>query len=386
MSGEAEGAPLTPESPVSHKIEPAMLEQYYESIKDPFDETQAGLEHKTPIGYFVLLFVLCLVPAIPYGLSRLVAWVSGHRKFSFTGIHVDASSFVFWWVVSFTVSLLLLILVGKFSGSSAQQKKRWLSPPQMRFAYCYGVVHEIKKYRTNHLPRHIDTALVFFNKTATWLDRGPADAPDGFYPDQIWRREIQLSPEQAALMNRVVGYPKWYRLRPETETILKAFGEFVPKLHDRLKDRKDLVSIEATLIELASYQYTEIPELSESKTDTQFEHGTELLLNFANKVIALPLYRSEPLNPTPKEEVSSKLTAIARNITGPFTDDNVLVAFLAWLVLTTALFCGGVYIALRYFSVRMDSTVMVAVVGGPITTAVAGATIPRLRKAEKRQE
>jgi hypothetical protein len=254
----------------------------------------------------------------------------------------------------------------------------------MRFAYCYGVVHEIRRYKTNQIGRHIDTAMNYLDKTAMALFRvSSLDTSEGFYPDQYWRRELLLSGHQMAVFNLIGRCPKWYRLRPETETILQACQEFAPKLGDRLKDRKDLGALESALTDLAAYQYTEIPELSDSKSESRFEEGTELLLSFAQKVIALPPYRSEPLNPTPKEKLSRKLLLAGGKLTVLFSHENVLVAFVSWLILMLVLFWGGFYVALRFVPIKMDSTILAALIGGPIATAVTAATIPRLGRAKK---
>jgi hypothetical protein len=315
---------------------------------------------------------------IPFTLSKIAWWVVGPSIISFRGLRFHIASFWFWWVLSFAVSLLMLVLVAKFSGVNSEEKKKWLSPPQMRFAFCYGVVEEIQNYKTNQRPVHIDAAVEFLDKTyKSMFEDSSLNTPE----------QIHLARQYGAM---IVGPfaldnpPNWYRVHPETETILKAFREFILKLRDRLKDKKDLAGIEAALTDLAAYYYTQIPELSESKSATRFEEGTEILFNFAQQIIALPPYRSERLNPTPKETLARKLFVAARQIGLPFSHRNVLVAFCAWLVLMIVLFWGGFYIALRFFAVRMDSTIMTALIGGPIATAVTGATIPRLGKSKKR--
>jgi hypothetical protein len=257
----------------------------------------------------------------------------------------------------------------------------------MRFAYCYAVVREIRNYKTNQLGWHIDSAVEYFDKTATSLFRN-VDISENFYPDQHWRREILLSEHQGAVLGPFLtgSRPSWYRLNPETELILDAFRTFPSKLRDRLKDRKDLASVEAILTDLAAYQFTEIPELSDSKSETRFEEGTGILVAFAHQVLALPSYRSERPKATPKENLSRRLMFAGRKVSLLFTHANVLVAFCAWLALMLLLFWGGFYVALRWFSIKMDSTIMTALIGGPVATAVTGATIPRLGKAKKRLE
>lgn len=384
MSPETVGGGLTPEGPKGSKIAPALLDEYYDSIKDPFRDTQDGLANESPIGKFVAVFIFCLIPIIPYILSKLAYRAAGDRMLSFRNLHIHLASFWFWWVLSFTISLLLLIIVGKFSGVSAEEKKKWLSASQMRFAYCYGAVHEIRQYKTNQRPWHIDSALDFFDKTgSSLLNSAGLDGSD--ISDLYSRREILLGRQYAnVLLPYLSGsHPKWYRVRPETEAILQAFREFNPKLRDRLKDKKDLAAVEAILTDLAAYQYTEIPELSDTESETRFEEGTEILLSFAEKLATLPPYKSERLAPTPKETLSRRMVLVGRKVSSPFIHENVLVAFCSWLVLMSLLFWGGFFFALRMFPIKIDSTIMTALIGGPVATAVTGATIPRLGKNKK---
>lgn len=388
MPAEMEGATApTPESPTSPKIAPDTLEQYFESIEEPFHETENGLARKNPIRPFVIGFVFCLIPLIPFLLSQLVFWLVGPRVISVRTIHLRVSSFWLWWVASFALSLLVLIVASKMLAITAEEKKSWLSPAQMRFAYCYSIVHEIRRYRTNQLNRHIDAAVMYLDKTATTLFRAAhVEMAESLYADEYWRTE-SVRAARTSLGSMFVGnVPKWFRLRPETETILQGCQEIIPKLRDRLKDRKDLGAVEAALFDLTAYQYTEIPELSDTQSETRFEAGTESLIRFAQSVIALPPYRSEPMAATPEEKMSRRLLLATQKLSLPFTDSNVLIAFCAWLILMSILFWGGFYIASRFVAIKMDSTIMATLIGGPIATAVTGATIPRLGKTKKQEK
>lgn len=376
-SGEVQGVPLMPENPSRSRIEQSLLEQYFDSIKEPFRDTQIGQANGSPMGPFIALFIFCFIPLVPYLISKLVLWLAGHKHISFHRVQIDVSSFWAWWILTFALSLLLLILVGKFSGPTTQDKKNWLSLAQMRFAYSYGVVHEIKNFRTNRMSRHIDKALEFLDKVAEQIYAIPSFSRRGdIYP------YTDLGRHYPAILATSDDYPKWFRLRPETETILQAFRELMPKLRDRVKDQKDLAAVEAVLTDLAAYQYSEIPQVSESNAETKFEEGVDILLQFADRVISLPPYRSEALKPTSKEKVSGKAALILRKITGLFVHENVLISFFSWLVLTLLLFWGGFGLVLRIVSLKLDSTLIVALIGGPIAAAVTGATVPRLGKSK----
>lgn len=374
-----------PVAPTKTRIPPDVLEGYFNSIEEPFHETSKGqAEEGRPIGAFIFLFIFCLIPLVPYLLSKLMFLLWGEKLISYRAIHFHLASFWFWWIVSFVLSLSLLVIVSKVSGPSKEEKKRWLSPQQMRFAHCYGTVDEIRKYRTNQLSRHIEKAMDYLEKSAkSLIGAAPLGLVEVVYAEQPVRREIMGTVDL-----RSASRPKWYRLRPETELILQAYNDFLPKLRDRLKDKKDLDALEAALTDLAGYQYTEIPELSGNQSQPAFEQvGEESLLSFAQQIVGLPSYRSEQQEQTPKEKFSQKLLSVGFKLSLPFTHENVLIAFCAWYLLLLLLFCGGFYLAFRLVpSMKADTTIIATLIGGPIATAVTAVTIPRLSKGKKQQD
>jgi len=359
-----------PQAPAKPSVAPDELKEYFRSIEGPFGETCAGRERDSngTNGAFIGLFILSLIPVVPFVASKITRRYFPSKVVSFGPIHFHLASFWFWWVALFVLSLSMLLLAIKCSGVSAEEKKKWLSPSQMRFAYCYGLVDEIRKYKTNQMGRHIETALEYLQETVKSVLPVHSDPFMG-------RTEIYI----AAGLNAVSGTaPKWYRLRPETELILNGFQELVPKLRDRLKDRKDLPEIELALTYLAAYLYLEIPGLSDSKPEARFEEGIQSLLIFAQQVTTLPPYSSEQSKPTPKQKLSLKFFEAVSRVSAPFSDENPLVAFLCWFPFLLVLFGGGLFVALRLFAVKMDSTIVTTLIGGPILGALTAVTIPRI--------
>lgn len=376
-----EGGPQ-PEAPTKPAVATDALEEYFQSITEPFRETSKGLEKENESLSTVLIafFISSLLPVLPFLVSRIVWRLFGSTFISVRRVHFHVGSFWFWWVVLFAVSLAALLIAVKISGVGTEEKRKWLSPPQMRFAYCYAAVDEIGKYKTNQLARHIDAALLCLDKIAAAL-LPTFIVPIDRYPDPFWRMEIRDSQHQAVGIENVLpGPPKWYRLRPETELILKAFSELESKFRDRLKDRKDLPAVEKAFTYLAAYQYLEIPELSDSQPEARFEAGMQSLLNFASQAIALPPYRSEELKPTPKQKISLKFFAALSKVTAPFSHDNPVVAFLCWWSFLLLLFVGGFSGALRLFAIKVDSAVITSIIAGPILGAITAVTIPRFGK------
>ena len=240
------GEPNQPEPPVKQSVPLKLLEEYFQSIQEPFSDTCDGLERdgKGLSVAAIVFFIFSLISLLPLVASKLAWRYFGSAIVRFRVLHFHLGSFWFWWVALFVVSLVVLLLVVKVSGVSTGEKKKWLSAPQLRFAYCYAVADEIKKYRTNQLGRHIDTALEYLEKIADSID---------FYPDQYIRRDILIAQHRGLGIDDSQGAtrPRWFRLTSETELVLKAFSEFTPKLRDRIKDRKDLLEIETMLTYLA---------------------------------------------------------------------------------------------------------------------------------------
>ena len=375
-------------------ISPEVLGAYFKSIEEPFRETRVEMSRSGgPFKALVIvIFIFSLIPLLPYGLSRLASRLFAVRLVSLLSIRFPLASFWFWWIASFFISLLLLVATLKLLGPSKEQKDKWLSPQQMRFAHCYGIVNEMRNYKTNHLSRHIETASEYFEVIATSLLRAQTlQLAEGIYPEQYWRAQIQFSEEEAATL-RTAGFlgtrPYWYKLAPETEDILRAFANFLSKLRDRLRDRKDLTIIESALTDLAGYFYTEVPEISDGTEDAHLQNlGMASLISFAQKINDLPSYRSEQQRPSPEEKVSRKVISTGQRLSALFNHENLLISFIAWYLLLFLLFAMGFHLALRYVpGVKVDSTVITAIVGGPIATAITAVTIPRLSRKKKQGE
>lgn len=378
---------LEREATVSDRLARTALEQYFNSIEKPFQETLEGLQREQrSLAVFGVIYALCAIPVIPYVAYKTASRMLGSRIVEFRGFHLSLSSFWFWWIALFFATLAILILAMKVLHPSKKEKKRWLSPPQMRFAYCYGMAHEIRSYLTNRRDIHLVTAQKYVKSIAMAMKGSGTIAFEGgvypyWQPDIIGAVEGLEVPHSAWLR---AASPRWYRLQPDTEQILRAFNHFLSKSSDRLRDRKDVIAIESAATDLAKYLYTEIPEFSDSKPQSSFERaGIDALLRFARQINELPAYRSETASSTPKERLSGRLLAVGRKLSWPFVQENLLLSFLSWYALFLGLFAVGLYSAFRYVqSLRMDSTLVAMLVGGPIATAITAATLPRLTKSK----
>jgi hypothetical protein len=374
-------------TPEMGRPSPANLGEYYRSIEPLFHETRR-LQEREKKGesltiLLVLLFVMSLFPAIPYACWRLVPQLITNKVIEVRGLHLPLASFWLWWTICFAISLLLLVIRFSLGGPSKTERTRRLSSSQMRFAYAYGAAKEIRDYLTNRLSPHLDTASNYIDALASALT--PLTFPDIeiAYAAGLRPSEVQFVAQRSAISVTGLRRPGWYKLDPVTEQILQALRELQPKTKDRLRDKKDLTVIQSAMTELSGYLYTEVPEISDG-TEEQVrplkQYGLDALLRFATTVNGLAAYASEPVRPTPQEDVSRKVAQTGQKLTGLFLHENVLIGFVAWYVLTLFLVSLAIYLGCRFAGVRFDSVVLSTLVGVPVAGAITAVTIPRLRR------
>src|SRR5581483_4500750 len=318
------------------------VKSYYDSISDAFRETicsQKKDRSKDWLKFIVTtLFGLSLIPLVPYVFSFVIPRLLPGARLWIFGFKFSVASFWFWWPVCFVSFLLIVIIVFRL----LRPTQKLLSQAQMRFGYAYGGGVEIRRYKTNHLQRHIQTATEYLGELPRMLPVARTSFRADFDPYPHFEADVVLVEAPYAEMDSFAEprsrRPYWYRLGPETEKILSALRSFWPKLRDRLKDHKDLTAIESAVGDLANYLYTEIPEISEGTAEDRqrlLRFSMDSLNSFAEKINALEVYRSESPPSSREEKVSRGVVSTGQRLNAFFLHPNIAVSFLAWLILTS---------------------------------------------------
>lgn len=364
------------------------LQAYYESIEDLFAETQKSMAAQNDglKGAAFVAFIFSLLPILPGIIFLLVRRFTTDQTVSLLIFQVRLHSFLWIWLLSILITLVLMALMLKYTGPSKGAKKRWLKPTQLRFAHCYALLRGLRNYRTNRMESSLDTTDLHFRFVAFSLFRiGPGGMAHDILTESgmSWVNVGGPSPEWVALHRIPASVrPRWYQLTPQTEKILSALGDFGSKVGDRLKDRKDLRNIESAIEDLAGYFYSEVPGIFDDGDDEALKkQGLSLLTSFASKIESLSPYQAEPVRPTTEEKLSIKVNLIWRWVSGLFSHEKLIVSFLAWYLLSLGLFLLGFRIAFHLFpSLNVDTTIVTTFVAGPIAAAVTAVTVPRLGK------
>jgi hypothetical protein len=365
-------------------VAPTDLENYYRSIEHPFWVAWRSISRgDDPTGLFLVGFLLCFVPVIPFLGSTLAHVVYGSPTLHVWGLRFEPSSFWLWWPATATASFLLLMLIGRSQGRLTAYKIRQLSPQQLRFAYCYGALDELRKYRSSGSAQHIEAADAYLRELGNAMMRASTlDLAEGAYPYHYWQSDAWIGRRNKKGEHASVGVrlnlPRWYRLQPETEEIVKAFPR-VSRLKERVADRKDLEVVESALTDLGMFLYTEIPNVPWAGPRAVLERsGTNSLLSFARKINTLPVYERQPVRPKPRRGLQQWIAALVLWLTASLTHENVITAFFTWYFLTLVLEIAACFIAFRLFSkLTMDTALMATLIGTPFLVAAAGLVVSK---------
>jgi hypothetical protein len=361
------------------------ISEYFSSIRDAFKETLAASKKKDPLGPLTVAatisMVLSAIPALPYIAVLLARWLN--LAHTIRGRSVPLQSFWFWWgalAILFSAAVYVLVELGDRKKDGDQ-----LSGAQMRFALTYAVADEISDFQKNSRSSHIQRALELEEELFKVIPHILSYEHLG-HGRTVWLDDTtgELRPYVDPL--GVLRRFGWFRLEPSTEKTLRAFREFRGKVHDRIKDKKDLTTIVQILQALALYFYTEIPEM-QNNDDKAGENSSakvaeEALGRFASAVEQLVPYSSERQPTTVEEKLQKKVGAKFERLGGLFVHPNFFVCFIVWLLFLGILVCGAVWVS-RHFAadLKIDSTIVALMVGVPIAGAATLTGLSRPRTA-----
>jgi hypothetical protein len=375
------------------------LTEYFRSIEHSFDQALTSRRRRRWVhglgAILLVLLVSSIVPILPFLLTRAVPWALKTDFLMVRGHRVPLSSLSVWWPTCMLFLLASLALIVWWdTARDEKDKKRWLSDPQMRFARCYSISEEIRKFLTNGQPKHIDDALAHWNILRTMLLQMLRPFAM-LYPHSVDVARLEPTHDNDWLeKQRFVLYPEiealkthfsWFRLEANAESVIEAFYSLPAKVQDRIRDKKDLEQVGTCFIDLSGYLYSRIPDVpSRQGNESLPEFGDKSLESLVGQLKQLPPYHTETKPATHPARIWKSVAWTASKLSIPFAHPNIFVCFLAWWLLTLALTLVALKTVLRFLpTMTIDSILVSLIVGGPLACAVSAVAISRARKREQ---
>jgi hypothetical protein len=251
----------------------------------------------------------------------------------------------------------------------------------MRFALCLAITKELDKFRTNRLQQHADRAFEYWN--AFWSElcgsfRRLTFVAESRIVDPTDRYGTSYIDIACSLQAFCATYP-WLQLDTKSQKVVDALSQLHSQLNDRIKDKKDLSAVTDLLRDLGAYLYSAIPEASDIDSVGESNvsaFGNEKLYGFAEKLLALPSYRSEPPPISERRALAQRAFYEIVRFSAIYSQENPFLLFAAWSLSTGVIVSLLIWGAFHFFpAMTMDSTVVSLLIGTPLLVGAAALTL-----------
>lgn len=332
----------------------AKAREYFESIREPYEQTLRTIRKKTSAWVSrIIAVIVCLgVVAIPFASSRVVSFVFHQNTVSIGGHAItEVAGYTIFW--SFFGSMILgLFVYGVTKDLQMRAAIRPLSQPVMVFALSYAMLRELENFQ--HSSHHHQTAVDLWGKLLTYLrwtlqDMQGAithfhDVPPSDYP-------------LASYAEHFAGALRWNEVRKPEYDVVVGLNTLHTKLSQRIVKGLDVPALKNVLRGIGNFFYASIAQNRDDHLQLTWGYGE--LVRAMEIVNSLPLMPPEP----------KRAPVISVKV---FTQGNVVVSFLAWWMLLQILFALVTFIAFRLFpALSMNAQALVTVIAGPIAGAIA---------------
>lgn len=332
----------------------ANAREYFESIREPYEQTLRTIRKKTSVWVSrIIAVIVCLgVVAIPFTSSRVVGFVFHQNTVLIAGHALtEIAGYAIFW--SFFGSMILGVAAyGVAKNLQMRAAIKPLSKPVMVFALSYGMFRELENFK--HSSHHHQTAVDLWGKLLTylrWTFQGMSiefmhfdDVPSSDYPVASYAEHF------AAALH-------WNEVRKPEYDVMVGLNNLHTKLTQRVVRGLDVPTLKNVLRGLGNFFYSSIAQDRDDHAQLTWGYGE--LVRAMETVNRLPLM---PPEPKPAPFISIKV----------FTQGNVVVSFLAWWMLLQILFVVVTFLAFRLFpALSINAQALVTVIAGPIAGAIA---------------
>lgn len=379
------------------------IDDYYQSIKQVYDEILASIHSPKPIrarisdvlaGIAILIFIGSLIPIIPSVLvfaGSQYGWVID--SFSLTQATVGTYG-IAWLLAVIITSILLAIAIridNRVSDSVARESRprQTLSPEQLTFIAIYEAYKELKFYFVSHIDQHVEKSISSLRRIST-------TTRDVVFVEQRFGRvleptEIEImhladpAISKAVLAGLQSTFPRqvrvareflftfekypWFQLDETISLRLHALISFRSKVVSRLRKREDLPTILTILENMSKFSYAFLPEhkanLPRENLVKLHSEGIRCFDQFAEEIAKLIDYTSEEVRVSKpgidKVSRKKKMQLLYLN--------SIFFRFTLWFIILLALTSGLVYFV-SLASQDLDINVMLSMI---IASSVTGA-------------
>jgi hypothetical protein len=238
-----------------------------------------------------------------------------------------------------------------------------LVPPQMAFSLSYEIANELEHFERNRMEIHRRKIINLWTRQLTYLrwifdsQMTPDSASFHRLPDRYFLVALNAQRVAEALNRACVEKPAY--------AVITGLNTLHYKVTPRLLAGSDSQTLIPIFRQLGNFLYTFIPE--HRKNEEMVFWGYSELKKCIDGLNAL-----RGVEVTAEQTAGDRARAFLTLCSGAFNHSHIAVAFIAWWVVSQALFAISTIIVFHYFpSLIMNAQAMVALIAASVAAAIS---------------
>ena len=351
----------------------AGVDAYFESIRLPFEQTLRG----TAKNYQKLLIRLAWVSglmaigALPFFSNRIVTSIFHRSSLDLIGKSVAISDIGGALFSCGLLGILIFGMIGRAYARVAELRRaaKPLRPRLMAFAASYAIAASLERFERTKVEYHHTGAIELWPKLLIYLRW----ILDSFSLEELSFHafpppEFSVAPQAMAIAATL----NWKDTDKPAYEIISGLNQLHRKVSPRLLAGRDTAALVKIFRHLSHFLYTSIP--GHDSDEPLVAWGYSELTKSVVLLDSLPSGESVGV----KDSGSRSVTAVLSVCTALFNHPQILIAFFAWWILLQGLFALLIFAGLRLLpNLKIDSTIMVALISGPILAAISIVAVSR---------
>ena len=340
-----------------------IISDYYNSVKDSFFYRQKNLwKSNTATLFFVLavlFFMVNIIPLFPAAIENYLSWIIERFIKYFNLDFLKPTFWIRWLGGTILSSLILGILFFPFKFWTTKEKKRFIKTSNLNFCNAFTLRQEIKSFLINENESHLDKISGYFEKVHSHL------VLTSFYGEN--RDSAQRIPIYK-LREKLQKNYNWIEFSKESNDLIDSFETIDTKIKRRINQKAELEILGPCIDLFVLYEFSFVkPNLENSQKIELKEQRLNYLREIQKELNKLKLF--EEINDS-KTTKKSKIKSVFDFVSNLFTNSNILIMFLSWLVLLTLIFITTTVIILSKVDMQMDSTIFMGLLSAPFLGAI----------------
>ena len=345
------------------KLLDGIISDYYNSVEDSFFYRLRNLWKINAsivfLGLSSLYLFLNIIPILPGFKDDYLFWLFKLIKNIFT-INIGEYSFWIKWALGSITSIVIFVIAFLFFKYwNVRENKKSINPIYLNFCFAFTIRKELKSFLINENVTHLDNISKYFEKVISSIVLTPfyTEKTDGSKP-------IPLPNLRDELLKKY----NWIIFNDEANNLINAFNSIESKIKRRLEQRVELDKILPLVDFLTLYEFSLIKPNQVNENNEELKNQRyEYLKRFAQE-----LNKLNELEKVQETDITkrTKIKSIFIFFINLFTNSNIIVMFLSWLILLTLIFVASSILILNKLNLTIDSTILIGLLSAPFLGAI----------------